>query len=243
MFNRQNRRKTAGQAGAALVNSPERCQGIIILSERPQGWSHTCHNSQHPWASRSLRLLRGNSSGMRTQDPSGGSWDGFVWIGMIMSTQAPAQAGCLDNFWALERANRSRSHWRQWKNSSSLQRALDPAHTAGVSDRESGMKNYSTEKTSLPPKLGHSGNNQHWICPAWKSPRWKQGAKNHPAAPYFWEKQDKEQFFDVSSTDFCPVFSIHILAGTSSVKALNSLLPRETLLTERNLFRASTHPK
>lgn len=201
-----------GQAGIAPVRSPKHCQGIIILSERPQGWSHTCHNSQHPWPSRSLGLLHGNSSGMRTHDPAGGSWDCFVWIGMIMSTQTPAQADCLDKFWALERANQSRSHWRQWKNSSSLQRALDPAHTAVMSDGESGINNYSTEKTSLPPKLGYSGDNQSGICPAWKSQRWKWGAKITLKHHISGKSRTKS-----NSLMSAPWISVHYFQSTSSL--------------------------
>lgn len=237
--------KTKGkqQDRQGLLSLIHPSQGIIILSERPQGWSHTCHNSQHPRASRSLRLLHGNSSGMRTQDPSGGSWDRFVWIGMIMSTQAPAQADCLDNFWALERANQSRSHWRQWKNSSSLQRALDAAHTAAVSDRESGVGNYSQKRQVCP---------QNWdilaiISAGFVLPGNLQGGNRERKITLQHlisvKSRTKSNSLMSASLDFCLVFSIHILTGTSSIKALNSLLPRETLLTERNSFRASTHPK
>lgn len=150
--------KTLGRVGIALVKGIICCQGIIIFIRATTGLeSHLSQQPaspgfQEPEAAPWKRLWNEN-----TRSPS---WDCFVWIGMAMSAQAPAWEDCLDNFWALQRANRSRSHWRQWKNSSSLQRALDPAHTAAMSDRESGINSSSTEKTDLPPKVEDSGN-QH----------------------------------------------------------------------------------
>lgn len=75
---------------------------------------------------------------------------------MIMYTHTPAQTYCFDSFWALERATQSKSHWSQWKNSSSLQRALDPAHTTAVKDGELATNNNDIpqryRKCIFPPK-------------------------------------------------------------------------------------------
>lgn len=75
-----------------------------------------------------------------------------------MSTHAPAQTSCFDSFWALERATQSKSHRSQRKNSSSLQWALDPAHTTATNDREPVINNYDIphrySRDKFAPKAG-----------------------------------------------------------------------------------------
>lgn len=75
-----------------------------------------------------------------------------------MSTHAPAQTSCFDSFWALEGATQSKSHRSQWNNSSSLQWALDPAHTTAVDDREPAINNYGIphryRRDKFAPKAG-----------------------------------------------------------------------------------------
>lgn len=102
-----------------------------------------------------------------------------------MYTHTPAQTYCFDSFWALERATQSKTHWSQWKKSSSLQWALDPAHTTAMNDRESVINNYGIphryRKDKFAPKAGIffclCNNEQQCIYPAWKFPRWGRGAK------------------------------------------------------------------
>lgn len=107
-----------------------------------------------------------------------------------MYTHTPAQTYCFDSFWALERATQSKSHWSQWKNSSSLQRALDPAHTTAVKDGELATNNNDIpqryRKCIFPPKWDFliffliiiifyfcsCNNKQERIYPVWKFPRW-----------------------------------------------------------------------
>lgn len=113
-----------------------------------------------------------------------------------MYTHTPAQTYCFDSFWALERASQSKTHWSQWKNSSSLQWALDPAHTTATNDRESVINNYDIPhryRKDICPKSWDfffffacaTINKGRFILPGNFQ---RGGSKSHPAAAYFQRK-------------------------------------------------------
>lgn len=137
-----------------------------------------------------------------------------------MSTHAPAQTSCFDSFWALERATQSKSHRSQWKNSSSLQWALDPAHTTAANDREPAINNYDIPHRYRRDKFAPKARILFLVCVPINSGRFIppgnfQGAKNQPTTSYFQTAEETRMYSYSLMSD--PKVSVESFQSTSSL--------------------------
>lgn len=131
--------------GWLRIIPPKGCQGIMVLSG-----SHTCHNSRSPWVSRSL----GNSSGTRTHHPSLPGLLCLDWDGDV-----PHRHPLATSVWIIFGQSNPGAAGDAWKNSSCLERALDPAHATEGSQGGIVIPQ-KRDFFFFPKKLGYSGNNQ-----------------------------------------------------------------------------------